>query len=365
MSTINTLCHALFACGLHKAAHGFVETTRRAGYWIWVYDSLPHGYYRPIQGWEKGCLSILHVQPHVMNLAYPSAGVAFNPHIRHIGYWYWETDCVPADWIDTCEQFQVKEIWAPTPFVRKAIQNRIKNIPVYNVLPYIQPPGGLEEADCLSKLDPAAYKFLYAFDFGSVFWRKNPDMLIRAFGMAFKRGEKVQLILKAMRAKHVPEQWYWLQALANETNLSIVFIEDLLSLGAMYGLMNKADCYVSPHRSEGLGLTLIESFYLGKPVIATPYGGNMAFMPDDYQLFINTRPGVPVDPGIPIYGGEGCWSDPDVTHCAHQLRWVYEHREEAQNIGLHMQKHMYKIFDRDKLVAHLRQQFIRNGAPPG
>jgi glycosyltransferase involved in cell wall biosynthesis len=33
------------------------------------------------------------------------------------------------------------------------------------------------------------------------------------------------------------------------------------------------DCYVSLHRSEGFGLTIAEAMLLGKPVIATRYGG--------------------------------------------------------------------------------------------
>ena len=40
----------------------------------------------------------------------------------------------------------------------------------------------------------------------------------------------------------------------------------------------RADCYVSLHRSEGFGLTLAESMALGKPVIATGYSGNTDFM---------------------------------------------------------------------------------------
>ena len=50
------------------------------------------------------------------------------------------------------------------------------------------------------------------------------------------------------------------------------------------GLLATADCYVSPHRSEGFGLTMLESMALGKPVIATAYSGNMDFMTEDEQL---------------------------------------------------------------------------------
>src|SRR5688572_32239647 len=39
-------------------------------------------------------------------------------------------------------------------------------------------------------------------------------------------------------------------------------------------------CYVSLHRSEGLGLTMAEAMARAKPVIATGYSGNLDFMND-------------------------------------------------------------------------------------
>jgi glycosyltransferase involved in cell wall biosynthesis len=43
-------------------------------------------------------------------------------------------------------------------------------------------------------------------------------------------------------------------------------------------MMALCDCYVSLHRAEGFGLTMAEAMALGKPVIATGYSGNLAFM---------------------------------------------------------------------------------------
>ena len=51
----------------------------------------------------------------------------------------------------------------------------------------------------------------------------------------------------------------------------------------MLALLNSADCYVSPHRSEGLGLGLAESMLLGKPTIATGYSGTVHVTTSDAQ----------------------------------------------------------------------------------
>ena len=46
-------------------------------------------------------------------------------------------------------------------------------------------------------------------------------------------------------------------------------------------MMAACDCYVSLHRSEGLGLTMAEAMAVGKPVVATAWSGNLDFMSDE------------------------------------------------------------------------------------
>ena len=60
--------------------------------------------------------------------------------------------------------------------------------------------------------------------------------------------------------------------------IRILFLDRQLSTEEIRGLLNCSNCYVSLHRSEGLGIGMAESMYLGKPVIATAYSGNMEFM---------------------------------------------------------------------------------------
>ena len=49
----------------------------------------------------------------------------------------------------------------------------------------------------------------------------------------------------------------------------------------MGSLLSLADIYISLHRSEGFGLGMAESMYLGKPVIGTSYSGNIDFLNND------------------------------------------------------------------------------------
>ncbi len=57
----------------------------------------------------------------------------------------------------------------------------------------------------------------------------------------------------------------------------------------MVALLACADAYVSLHRSEGFGLGMAESMYLGKPVIGTAYSGNVDFMTQENSYLVDYR----------------------------------------------------------------------------
>ena len=66
----------------------------------------------------------------------------------------------------------------------------------------------------------------------------------------------------------------------------IHLIEDTITTGMKDAMIAGCDCYVSLHRSEGLGLTMAEAMYFGKPVIATAYSGNLDFMTEENSYLV-------------------------------------------------------------------------------
>ena len=98
------------------------------------------------------------------------------------------------------------------------------------------------------------------------------------------------------------------------------------------GLIALCDCYVSLHRAEAFGLPIAQAMWLGKPVIATAYSGNLDYMTPDNSYLVRSRL-VPID-GEPVPGaGHGEWADPDIGHAASLMRTVFDDPDAARQRG--------------------------------
>jgi hypothetical protein len=127
--------------------------------------------------------------------------------------------------------------------------------------------------------------------------------------------------------------------------------------------MNACDCYVSLHRSEGLGLTLAEAMALGKPTIATAYSGNLEFMTPENSFLVSWRPTM-VPAGCEPYPKGDYWAQPDLAEAASLMRCVYENPELAHARGRTARAHVSTqlsqrrtsafMTDRLEEIRHLR-----------
>lgn len=352
MKRINVIYCGTHNCGIFRSATNFSTMARSLGHEVIPYPTEGLNK-RSNTGKEYGDLTVLLLPPILMNDAYEFGGVEFNPDVPHIGYWYWETNCVPEDWITCCNRFNVKALWTPNDFVQEACKNR--GLASTILFPYVQPPKIIRNPSLKLSID--LYTFIYIFDFASCWQRKNPISLLSAFSKAFRNDDKVQLILKTVRSFCVPGILEYLKNIAEQNNLPVIFADGDMPFSEIHGLQRYADCYVSPHRGEGLGLTLIDAAYLGKPCIATGFGGNTSFMLKD--LLIDYKL-IEIPPHTSVYAGQGCWAEPSVDHLAELMRWVYENKDEAKQIGLNQQKYVYEIFDEKKLTEELSKNICRS-----
>jgi glycosyltransferase involved in cell wall biosynthesis len=186
-----------------------------------------------------------------------------------------------------------------------------------------------------------AVVYFFNFDALSTSARKNPWGVVEAFSRAFtprERAHEVQLVLKVHNLERTP-------LLAVPLSEAVAAVDGLvvnaeLRREQMNGLLARADVYVSLHRSEGLGLGLAEAMYLGTPVIATAYSGNMDFTtPENSCLVGYSMSRVSIDDHRHYHAAQAnyqpglVWADPDVELAARWMRLLYEQPALRSEIG--------------------------------
>lgn len=236
---------------------------------------------------------------------------------RTIGYWFWELEQVPAQMVEAISL--VDEIWAGSRFVVDAFK-AVTNKPVR----FVPVPVPLPEASSRTResfdLPKDRFAFVVAFDYFSVVERKNPFSAIAAFRAAFAPGEGPVLIIKTANAalRWKSHERVLLAAAGRD---DIVVVDGYLSHADQMALVREADCLVSLHRSEGLGLHCAEAMWLRTPVIATRYSGNLDFMDDSNSMLVDATM-VPVRNGEGAYPAEAVWAEPDIDQAAASMRKI-------------------------------------------
>jgi glycosyltransferase involved in cell wall biosynthesis len=239
---------------------------------------------------------------------------------RMVGYWFWELEHVPRPMREAMAL--VDEVWAGSRFVTDAFA-AVSSVPVRHVpIPVPEPRRSKRTRDDFVVLADAGDRpvFLTVFDHLSVTERKNPVGTIAAFRRAFTSNEGPVLIVKTMNGDQRWSRHQRLLAAADGRNDIRVWDETLPREDQM-ALVSAADCIVSLHRSEGLGLHLAEAMWLGTPAIATRYSGNLDFMDDENSLLVDATL-VNVERGEGVYPPTALWAEPDVDGAVHALRSI-------------------------------------------
>jgi glycosyltransferase involved in cell wall biosynthesis len=244
----------------------------------------------------------------------------FARELHTIGYWFWELEHVPESMRAALDL--VDEIWTGSRFVRDAFA-AVTDVPVRHVpIPIPEPVPSTRSRRDFELLAPYAdrFVFLMSFDHLSVTERKNPIGAIEAFVAAFAPDEGPVLIVKTMNGRG---RWTHHQRVlaAAAGRRDIVVWDEHLSRSDNMALVRSADCMVSLHRSEGLGLHLAEAMWLGTPTIATRYSGNVDFMDDTCALLVGYDR-VNVTRGQGVYPSTATWAAPHLDEAAEAMRAI-------------------------------------------
>ncbi len=255
------------------------------------------------------------------------AGESFTEDRHNAGFWWWEVSTFPDEWSGSFDLLD--EVWVATQHVADAIEP-VSPIPVVKVrIPVTVPstPGYTRAELGL----PEGFLFLFLFDYHSVFGRKNPLAVVDAFASAFPPGSGPRLALKSINHESDLDNHDRLK-LAAERHPDVMVLDRYVSAAEKNAMIAACDCYVSLHRSEGFGFTPAEAMYMGKPVIATGYSGNLDFMTPANSFLVNHTM-VSIGEGHWPYPAHGEWAEPDVEHAARLMRQVLDDPAAARQVG--------------------------------
>jgi hypothetical protein len=332
---VNVVGYFSTESGLGAAARGYVRALRSLAVPCSVRDvsELSVGHRaedRTLTGFDLE-------SPHEVNLVCVNAEQHFSA-MEHLGAdwfgsryniaaWAWELPRFPAKWSDRFRYYD--EIWAGSSFTVNALAEA-SPIPVVRVPPVLTGPEGSRDGGRRRLVADDEFVFLFVFDFKSFVQRKNPIAVIDAFMAAFVPHERVRLVIKCVNAESSQAELCGMRE--RSSGYPIEIYDGYWSRDEVLDLMAACDCYVSLHRSEGIGLTIAEAMAQAKPVVATGWSGNMDFMnignsfPVRYDL-------VPIENGAGPYREGEVWADPSIDHAAEQMRYVADHRDEASGRG--------------------------------
>jgi len=240
---------------------------------------------------------------------------------------FWELPVLPAAWAPVLDCFDL--VLAPTEFVRDACEAAITR-PVLHYPQAVFVPDDIEPDRERFGLPAEATAFLVAFDVESDMSRKNPFAAIDAFRRAFGDSAESLLVVKVNSSDLGEAQQAQLDRLAMAVDglPNVRLIQSNLSYRDVLALYASCDALVSLHRSEGLGLHLMEAMSLGRVVVATGWSGNMDFMGEGDSCLVPYSL-VPVESTHSAYapevGRDGqVWAEPDIEAAAAIMCHLHE-----------------------------------------
>jgi len=299
----------------------------------------------------KGKIQIIHATPQ----NYPRYR---DPNMYSIGYCAWETDKLPLGWKELINTMD--EAWVPSVHNKKVLETSGVKKPVY-VMPHPFHQDDDEEAPSLvANVNKGDFVFYSIFQWHE---RKNPVDLLLAYLTEFGPDDKVALILKtylvnpknATEANKVKEIIKEVKSkLYFKKYPKILLISSLLSKGQIKTLHSQGDCYISLHRCEGFGIPLAEAMLAKNPVIATGYGGPVDFMQSQMLVEYQMTPVF----GMPWshYTGDMKWAQPDIIQARDYMRWVFENRNEAKQMGKAGYKYVTEKLSWQKVGLQMRER---------
>ena len=184
------------------------------------------------------------------------------------------------------------------------------------------------------KIPESSFAFLFFFDFTSYIQRKNPFAVFQAFEELCKNcpNQDLFLVIKFKGGEARQKDYEFFCDYIRRYKNRVLVIDKNLTDNEIRNLVRCCDCFVSLHRSEGVGLGLIAAMFLKKPVVATGYSGNLDFMNEENSCLVRYDLCNVPDEAYPFAEGQ-VWAEPDIAHAVDHMLKLVSDRDYARELG--------------------------------
>jgi glycosyltransferase involved in cell wall biosynthesis len=249
----------------------------------------------------------------------------------------WEETGFPKQYVDQFNR-RLDLITVLSPMVGKVLRDNGVRIPIVVTGAGVDHLLKIEASD-ISQEQSAGWKTFRFLHISSCFPRKGVDVLLSAYGKAFRLSDDVSLIIKTFTNPHHTIQEDLKQLQKNDPTFPhVVIIEEDWSQEKMVGLYQACHAFVAPSRGEGLGLPMAEAMLFDLPVITSNWGGQTEFCNEetawccDYEFTkADTHLGLT----------HSLWSEPNDEHLSQLMKEVFSSSKE--DISLKTKKAKEKI----------------------
>jgi glycosyltransferase involved in cell wall biosynthesis len=276
----------------------------------------------------------------------------------NITLWAWELEELPMKWIQVSEKFD--EIWTISEFCKKSFENCLpgKKIHQLNIPGEYKKKRNKKECKEILKLSD---KFIvcFTFDAHSDIERKNPLAVIDTFNNSLLKYQECLLVIKSHNLNFQQKS-----LLNSKLNKNILLINEDWSSEKMEILFNAMDVYISLHRSEGSGLTMMESIMLENPVVCTGWSGNLDFcLSDKCQLVDYEKIDISKESiyykmfDSPVKWSVK-WADPKIEDASKKLIEVYQNYNHYQKLVKENKEFIEKNYNVERLSTDIKNILI-------